>query len=71
MQVFAWILLLQAFSIKKTLGMVSYGLGDGDTISNSISSKNQPPLYLVLISEVLLNESLYGVTRVQKPSVPY
>ena len=51
--------------------MVSYGLGDGDTISNSISSKNQPPLYLVLVGEVLLNESLYGVTRVRKPFVPY
>ena len=41
--------------------MVSYGLDDGDTISNSISSKNQPPPYLVLIGEVLLNESLCGL----------
>jgi len=54
---------LQGFSIKKTLGMVSYGLGDGDTISNPISSKKQPPLYLVSKCEVLLGESLYGVMR--------
>ena len=51
--------------------MVSYGLGDGDTISNSIPSKNQPPLYIAFMGEVLLNESLYGVTRVRKPFVSY
>ena len=51
--------------------MVPYGLGDGDTISNPISQKNQPPLYLVLMGEVLLNESLYGVTRVRKPLITY
>ena len=43
--------------------MVSYGLGDGDTIPNSIPSKNQPPLYIAFMGEVLLNESLYGVRR--------
>ena len=71
MQSFAWIFLLQGFSIKKTLGMVSYGLGDGDTISNPISSKNQPPLYMVPMGEVLLIESLYGVTRLRKLLFPY
>ena len=43
--------------------MVSYGLGDGDLISSLISSKKQPPLYLVSKYEVLLCESLYGVMR--------
>tara|TARA_Y100001968_G_scaffold232307_1_gene215101 strand:- start:689 stop:844 length:156 start_codon:yes stop_codon:yes gene_type:complete len=50
--------------------MVSYGLSDGDTISSSISLKNQPPPYLAPKGDVLLNESLYGVTRRQKPLVP-
>lgn len=43
--------------------MVSYGLGDGDTISSPVSSKKQPPPYMALNSEVLLCESLYGVMR--------
>jgi len=51
--------------------MVSYGLGDGDTISSPISSKKQPPLYMVLNSEVLLCESLYGVMRSWKILSPY
>ncbi len=62
---------MQPFSIKKTLGMVSYGLGDGDTISSPIPLKNQPPLYIAPNSEVLLNKSLYGVTGVRKPLVSY
>ena len=36
------ILVIAALFNKKTLGMVSYGLGDGDTISSPISSKKQP-----------------------------
>jgi hypothetical protein len=51
--------------------MVSYGLGDGDTISSPISSKKQPPLYMVPNSEVLLCESLYGVMRSWKILSPY
>ena len=38
---------IKAFSKKKTLGMVSYGLGDGDLIFNCFYSKLQPLLYLV------------------------
>ena len=43
--------------------MVSYGLGDGDTISSPIPSKKQLPLYIARNGEVLLCESLYGVMR--------
>ncbi len=35
------------FQIKKTLGMVSYGLGDGDLIFNCFSCKLQPLPYVV------------------------
>ena len=44
--------------------MLPAGVGDGEVVFEPISSKNQPPLYVVLVSEVLLNESLYGVTRI-------
>jgi len=51
--------------------MVSYGLGDGDTISSPISLKKQPPLHVASNGEVLLCESLYGVMGSWKYLSPY
>ena len=50
--------------------MVSYGLSDGDLLSNHISQENQPTLYVGLLDEVLLNDSVYGVISIQKPLGP-
>ena len=40
---------IEGSSIKKALGMVSYGLGDGNTILNSFSWIKQPLLDVAFV----------------------